>query len=238
MPRGSPAMAVAAAVHRLALLDRRRVARSIAAALLLIAASIFLRLRRRLRGVNSLPRLLKIRGPPVHADGTASTGVAASASEAAARKEATPPEVTSAVHSFAVFNVGENVSYPDGEQGEVVGIDADGDLQVVTRSGRQATWYGSRCSKALSKGNRVRYACGEVAELMGFDGDGDLIVQKSDGKVACWYLARTERLLSVGDRVTYVCGEVASVVGFDADGDVIVLKQNGRQATWFAHKCT
>ena len=238
MPRGSPAMAVAAAVHRLALLDRHRVARSIAATLLLIAASIFLRLRRRLRGVNSLPRLLKIRGPPVHADGTASTGDAASTNDVAARKEATPPEVTSAVHNFAVFNVGENVSYPDGEQGEVVGVDADGDLQVVTRSGRQATWYGSRCSKALSKGNRVRYACGEVAELLDFDGDGDLIVQKSDGKGACWYLARTERLLSVGDRVAYVCGEVASVVGFDADGDVIVLKQNGCQATWFAHKCT
>ncbi|CAE7255412.1 fimA [Symbiodinium natans] len=230
-------MAVAAAMHRLALLDRRRLARSIAATLLLIAASIFLRLRRRLRGVNSLPRLLKIRGPPVHVDGTASTGDAASAGEVAARKEATPPEVTSAVQSFAVFNVGENVFYPDGEQGKVVAIDEEGDLQVVTRSGRQATWYGSRCSKALSKGNRVRYACGEVAELVDLDADGDLIVQKSDGKVACWYLARAERLLSVGDPVTYVCGEVASVVGFDADGDVIVLKQDGRQATWFAHKC-
>ena len=111
MPRGSPAMAVAAAVHRLALLDRR-VARSIFATLLLIAASIFLRLRRRLRGVNSLPRLLKIRGPPAHADGTASTGVAASTNDVAARKEATPPEVTSAVHNFAVFNVGGTFRTP------------------------------------------------------------------------------------------------------------------------------
>ena len=112
MPRGSPAMAVAAAMHRLALLGRRRVARSIAATLLLIAASIFLRLRRRLRGVNSLPRLLKIRGPPVHVDGTASTGDAASAGEVAARKEAAPPEVTCAVHSFAVFNLGRERFVP------------------------------------------------------------------------------------------------------------------------------
>ena len=238
MLRGSAAMAFAAAMRRLALVHRRRVARSIAVTLVLIAASIFLRLRRRLRDVSTLPRLLKIRAPLVHAEGTASTEVAATAaSEVTANKQATPPEVSFAVHNFAMFTIGENVSYPGGEQGKVVGIDEDGDLQVVTRSGRKATWYGAKCSKALSKGNRVRYACGEVAELVDFDGDGDLIVQKSNSKMACWYLTNAERLLSAGDSVKYVCGEVATVVGFDADGDVIVLKQGGRQATWFAHKC-
>ncbi|CAE6923140.1 unnamed protein product [Symbiodinium natans] len=231
-------MAVSVAMHLLALVHRRRVARTLAVTLLLIVASTFLRLRRRLRGASTLPRLLKIRAPQVYAEGTASTEVAATnGSEVTANKPATPPAATCAVHDFAIFNVGENVLYPGGEWGTVVGIDADGDLEVVTRSGRKATWYGPKCSKTLSKGNRVRYSCGEVAELQGFDADGDLLVKKSDGKMASWYLAHTERLLSAGDSVKYVCGEVASVVGFDADGDVIVLKQDGRKATWFAHKC-
>ncbi|CAE7502353.1 unnamed protein product [Symbiodinium natans] len=196
--------------------------------------------RHKLSDVIYLPRFFKVPVPPhaVLVDGTASAEIAATnTTEAAAIEQAAPPS-TFAVHDFAMFSVGENVTYPGDERGQVVGIDEDGDLQVVTDSGRKTTWYGSKCSKALSKSNRVRYTSGEVAELKDFDSKGDLLVQTQDGKVARWSRENSERILSVGDRVQHTGGEAARVVGFSRNGDVIVLKQDNGRATWLAGECT
>ncbi|CAE7255392.1 AMY1.4 [Symbiodinium natans] len=193
VPRGSPAMAFAAAMRRLTLVHRRRVARSIAVTLVLIAASIFLRLRRRLRDVSTFPRLLKIRAPLVHAEGTASTEVAATAaSEVTANKQATPPEVACAVHNFAMFTVGENdfgngVRYTCGEIGQLVEFVGDGDLIVQKSNGKMACWYLTNAERLLSAGDSVKYVCGEVATVVGFDADGDVIVLKQGGRKATWF---------------------------------------------------
>ena len=175
-------------------------------------------------------------------DAARTTGTwAAEAPEVADEMDATEPgaasQPSSTVYQHAVFKSGDRVRYADSENGTIVGMDDDGDLNVLTDDGRTALWYIAKCTKRISQGDRVVYRGGEIAIVTGFDSDDDLLVEKENGKCACWFREKTARLLSAGDAVQYVCGDMGTVVDVDADGDVVVHTADDRTATWFAHKC-
>ena len=155
------------------------------------------------------------------------------------------PKVTRAVqrrthveHDLNIFRVATQVEYIGGELGTIQGFDGDGDLLIITKSGRRTTWYVSKCTKAVSLGDRVRHVDGQEAVVADFDLNDDLMVVRADGARRLWCRSECSRLLNPGDRVHYPCGEAARVVGIDDDGDVVVQKACGRQAVWLAKNCT
>ena len=230
MPWGSKvAMAFAQAVYRWA--DHREAARMVVVSVLLILARL-LQDMRRISGVSRMTVPVK----------SLVSELAPAAQEPATSNDRVGNELPaepklSIMHKCVEFCVGQYVTYPGSQVGQITAIDEDGDLIVSTDHGRKAIWFVHECKKSLSVGDRVAYPCGEVGQVVDFDEEGDLHVIKTDGTKARWFAAKSTRMLSVGDSVEYPGGEVATVLGFDADGDVNVVTAAGRRATWFAAKC-